>query len=51
MAFLTSHSAAFTDIYNSKFILTGTYLGTNAIFVTRVHCTFRVKKEPCLELC
>ena len=25
--------------YNSKFILMATYLGTNAVVVTRVHCT------------
>ena len=31
--------------YNSKFILIATSLGTNAVIVTRVHCTCIVKSE------
>ena len=27
-------------LYNSKFIIMATFLGTNAVIVTRVHCTF-----------
>ena len=26
-------------LYNSKFIIMATFLGTNAVVVTRVHCT------------
>ena len=26
-------------LYNSKFVITATFWGTNAIIVTRVHCT------------
>ena len=32
-------------LYNSKFIIMEKSLGTNAVIVTRVHCTFRRKKN------
>ena len=37
--FLTYHSPALKILYNSKFILMTTSLGTNIVVVTRVHYT------------
>ena len=34
-------------LYNSKFIIIATSLGTNAVVVTRVHCI----SEYCLKIC
>ena len=33
-------------LYNSKFIITATSLGTNAVVVTRVHCMFGPYRAP-----
>ena len=32
-------------LYNSKFIIMATFLGTNAVVVTRVHCTYQTTSQ------
>ena len=38
-------------LYNSKFILMATSLGTNAVVVTRVHCIFKRTSIPRILTC
>ena len=37
---ITTNTTFLSILYNSKFILMATSLGTNAVVVTRVYCTF-----------